>query len=133
MNAAAGATASDKVLTVVYDGECPFCRNYVRLTALRSAVGSVALVDARRHGAEVRRLESLGYDLDEGMAAIYGGKIYHGSDAVVMISALTGENGIAARWLALLLRDPARARWLYPAMKLGRNLTLKLLGKKPIR
>jgi hypothetical protein len=39
----------------------------------------------------VRRLVELGYDLNEGMAAIYGGKVYYGKDAVVLISSLTGD------------------------------------------
>jgi hypothetical protein len=30
---------TDNKMVVVYDGECPFCRNYVRLMSLRKAVG----------------------------------------------------------------------------------------------
>lgn len=119
-------------MTIVYDGECPFCRNYVRLMALRKAVGAVDLVDARSGAPAARRLVDLGYDLNEGMAAIYGGTVYYGSDAVVLISTLSRERGAAARFLAALLRDPARAKLLYPAMKLGRRVVLRLLGRSEI-
>ena len=76
-------------MVIVYDGECPFCRNYVRLMELRKAVGNVDLVNARTPHPAVWELVELGYDLNEGMAAIYGGKIYYGSDAVVLLSSMT--------------------------------------------
>jgi predicted DCC family thiol-disulfide oxidoreductase YuxK len=38
---------TDTKMVLVYDGECPFCRNYVRLMSLRKAVGDIELVDAR--------------------------------------------------------------------------------------
>jgi len=120
----------DDRLVVVYDGECPFCRNYVSLMALRKAVGQVELVDARNGGPTVRRLADLGYDLNEGMAALYGGRIYYGGDSVALLSSMTSERGWVGRLVAVLLRDSNRARVLYPFMKFGRRVTLRLLGKK---
>jgi len=80
-------------MVIVYDGECPFCRNYVRLMELRKAVGNVDLVNARTPHPAVSKLVELGYDLNEGMAAIYGGKVYYGSDAVVLLSPMTNGRG----------------------------------------
>ncbi len=120
---------ADGKLQVVYDGDCPFCRNYVRLMALRKAVGHVELIDARTQDPTVRRLVELGYDLNEGMAAIYGGKIYYGRDSVVLLSSMAHEQGWLGRLVAVLLRDPNRAALLYPVMKVGRRVTLKILGK----
>ena len=31
---------------LIYDGNCPFCSNYVRFTRLRENIGSVDLIDA---------------------------------------------------------------------------------------
>jgi len=120
--------ANDKMV-IVYDGFCPFCTSYVRLMALRRSVGAVELVDARTAHAEVHRLVNLGYDLNEGMAAIYGGKIYFGSDATVVISAMTHARGPFGRLLAIMLRNPARARFLYPFLKAGRRLALIILRR----
>jgi predicted DCC family thiol-disulfide oxidoreductase YuxK len=119
----------DDKLTVVYDGDCPFCRNYVQLMALRKAVGQVDLVDARSPHPVVRRLIDMGFDLNEGMATLYGGKVYYGSDSVVLLSSMTHEYGWLGRLMAILLRNPARARLLYPLMKAGRRVTLRMLGK----
>jgi predicted DCC family thiol-disulfide oxidoreductase YuxK len=114
---------------VVYDGECPFCRNYVQLMALRKAAGSIELVDARTPAPAVVKLKQLGFDLNEGMAAFYGGNVYYGSDAVVFLSSLANERGWLGRLIALLLREPRRARMLYPIMKFGRRVALRMLGK----
>src|SRR5690606_25765599 len=34
-------------LTIVYDGDCPFCTSYIRLLRIRDAAGPVRLVNAR--------------------------------------------------------------------------------------
>jgi predicted DCC family thiol-disulfide oxidoreductase YuxK len=115
-------------MAVVYDGECPFCRGYVTLMKLRAAVGGVALVDARSGGPIVDSLIRQGYDLNEGMAAIYGDTVYHGTDAVVLISTMTGKLPWTGRILAALLRNKKRAALVYPIMKFGRKITLKALG-----
>jgi predicted DCC family thiol-disulfide oxidoreductase YuxK len=115
-------------MAVVYDGECPFCRSFVTLMHLRAAVGSVVLVDARNGGPIVERLICQGYDLNEGMAAIYGDTVYYGTDAVVLISTMTGKLPWTGRLLAALLRNKKRAALIYPIMKVGRKITLKALG-----
>ena len=55
---------------IVYDGDCPFCRNYIRLTRLKQAIGPVRLIDARAGGPEVDFVQARGLDLDEGMAML---------------------------------------------------------------
>ena len=96
-------------LMVVYDGECPFCSNYVRLMALRETVGRVERVNARQSHPLVRDLQTAGYNLNEGMAVIFGGKIYYGSEAVTLLSRLSDTSSVNARALSALLRDPARS------------------------
>ena len=123
---------TDTKMVVVYDGECPFSRNYVRVMSLRKAVGDIELVDARIQAPAVRRLVELGYDLNEGMATIYGDKVYYGKDAVVLISSLTGDRDWMGRVIAISLRSPTRAMFFYPLMKLGRRIALRMLGKQLI-
>jgi predicted DCC family thiol-disulfide oxidoreductase YuxK len=123
---------TDAALTVVYDGECPFCSNYVQLMALRRSVGAVALVDARSGGPVVDEITRRGYDLNHGMVVRYGPKLYYGADALVLLSSLSADGNAISRALSRLLRSPTRARFLYPAMKLGRRATLLILGRKLI-
>jgi hypothetical protein len=66
------------------------------------------------------------------MVVRHGQTLYYGPDALVLLSTLSEDRGVVGRTLARLLRDPSRARLLYPVMKLGRRATLALLGRKLI-
>ena len=114
---------------IIYDGECPFCSAYVRMVRLREAAGPVRLLNARQHPELTAQLADEGIDLNETMAVRYGGMLYTGAQAVEMISLLSSQSGFANRLSARLLRNKKRAALLYPAMRAGRNLTLRLLGK----
>jgi predicted DCC family thiol-disulfide oxidoreductase YuxK len=126
------APDKSQAAVVIYDGDCPFCNSYVRLAALRNAVGSVELVDARSADPRVGNVQERGFDLNEGMIAIFGGKIYYGADALVLLSTLSGHRGPFAKLLSRLFSNPERAHRLYPALKIGRRIALKLLGRSQI-
>ncbi|SEO12261.1 Protein of unknown function, DUF393 [Paracoccus alcaliphilus] len=115
-------------LEIFYDGQCPFCSAYTRMLRLRKAVGRVELIDAREADPRVEALKRRGVDLDVGMVVRHGDRLYHGADAVRFLSALTDAPGPLAR----LMRSPRRAAALYPVLRAGRALTLRLLGRRPI-
>jgi len=143
---ALGRVGTDSGAVLVYDGECPVCSAYVRYVRIRESVGEVVLVDAR-HGGEggetdpkkaalgkywLERIRAASLDLNEGMVLIYGGRLYHGADCVHMLALLSSASGPFNRFNALLFKSPAAARVLYPVMRSGRNLLLRLLGRKRI-
>lgn len=119
-------------LVIVYDGECPFCSRYVRLLRLRESVGTVRLVDARFGDQLVAELQRSGYDLNDGMVAVYAGRTYHGADCVNLLALLSTDLGVFNRLNAAIFRSAILSRTLYPALRFGRNLTLKLLGRRRI-
>ena len=120
--------------TLLYDGECPFCSAYVRMVTLRTAVGGVRLVDARvSDDSIVDKVTSRGFDLNEGMALLIGGRIYHGSDCIHVLALLTSGGSIPNRLSARLFRSRSIARYAYPILRAGRNLALRLLGRARIR
>jgi predicted DCC family thiol-disulfide oxidoreductase YuxK len=125
--------SSQTEMIIVYDGDCPFCRNYVSLMKLRAAIGKVRLVNARDDGGVVLLLAERGFDINEGMAVIYGDTIHFGEDAVTLISSITNSRTPIGRLIARVLISKKRASALYPIMKAGRRLTLKALGILPIR
>lgn len=122
----------EAMMTVIYDGECPFCSNFVRFMELQRRLGSVTLIDARSGDPLVARVQRAGYDLNEGMMAIYGGTTYYGSDALSLISALSSKQGVGQRMMGKLLGNPKRAKLLYPSMKFGRRIVLRMLGRPDI-
>lgn len=121
-------------ITVIYDGECPFCASYVAMMRLREAAGRVDLVNARDADPRVREVRAAGYDLDEGMVVLWKGKIHHGDGAVHLLATLSGEGGGPFnRIQRRVFRDPRRATRLYPILAAGRRLFLWLVGRTPLR
>jgi predicted DCC family thiol-disulfide oxidoreductase YuxK len=107
-------------LTIVYDGECPFCASYVTLLRLREQ-HEVELVDARRDRA---RATSYGLDLNAGMIADLDGEVFHGAPAMALLSRLSRG--------PRLMGSEAVAERVYPSLRGGRALALRLLGRKPL-
>lgn len=116
--------------TIVYDGECPFCSRYVAMIRLKAALGQVRLLDARQGGPVVEALRADGFDLDEGMALILDGRVYHGADCVNRLALLSTGSGLFNSFNAAVFRSPTLSRLLYPPMRAGRNAVLRLLGRK---
>ncbi|MEL7027861.1 MAG: DCC1-like thiol-disulfide oxidoreductase family protein [Pseudomonadota bacterium] len=117
---------------VVYDGECPFCSAYVKMVRLREAAGKVHLLDARTPHPVVDEILAAGYDLDEGMALKIGDTIYHGDECVNRLALMSGASGVLNRLHFWVFSDPKRTALLYPAMRAGRNLALRLLGRRKL-
>ncbi len=118
---------------IIYDGECPVCTRYVRMARLREAAGEVTLVNAReRDHPRVAEVRARGLDLNEGMVVLLDGQMHYGSDAMVVLSALSTRSGLFNRMMRVAFASPRRARWLYPVLVRGRLLLLRLLGRRPI-
>lgn len=107
-------------LRIVYDAECPFCASYVALLRLRERY-SVHLIDARSEPAQA---QAYGLDLNAGMIVDLDGEIYHGARAVALLSRLSRRRGPLA--------SDRVADLVYPWMRSGRALALKLLQRKPL-
>ncbi len=118
---------------IVYDGDCPFCSRYVGLLRLRDAIGKVELVDARSSHPAVVYVEAAGVQLDNEMALIFGGHIYSGADCINRLALMTTPSGFINRLNALVFSSPQISRAAYPVLRFGRNVTLRMLGRQPIR
>lgn len=120
--------------TLVYDGECPFCANYVRLLHLRERFPDLQLLDARlnRDHPALRQLNARGLRVDEGMALLSGDRIYHGADSIHALTEFGRPDGAFGRINNWVFRSPRRSAFLYPLLRGGRNLVLRLLGRKKL-
>lgn len=120
---------NDDAALIVYDGDCIFCQSYVRLVRLREAVGEVELLDSRSGDPRVAAYRRQGYDLNEGMLFVWRGKVHHGAEAVHALAKLTDPAGRFSRLNRAIFANRTAARLLYPFLKAGRRLTLRLRGK----
>lgn len=119
-------------IRIVYDGDCPFCAAYMHMIRLREASGGVDLIDARSDHPILGRIRSEGLDLDQGMVVEMDGALYHGDTAMTVMAAMTTRSGLFNRLVRLMFARPRIARLVYPPMVLGRNITLRLLGRRRI-
>lgn len=116
---------------IIYDGNCPFCQAYVGMVRLQENY-SVELINAREPHPRVDEASQKSYDLDEGMIVILGDEFYHGDDAMNRMALMTADSGALRRLTKWTFSSPWRSRNLYPILRGGRNMTLKLLGHKKI-
>lgn len=117
---------------IVYDGDCPFCSQYIKMVRLREAFGNVELVNARQAHPVLLRLQHEGYDLNEGMALVTQDRIWFGEECIHKLALITTPVG-AFNWLSSrVFRNRLLSRLLYPIMRFGRNQTLRLMGRKKI-
>ena len=119
-------------IRIIYDGDCPVCSRYVQYMRLKENVGSVTLVNAREHPEVVEQLSQAGFNLDEGFVGEYGGKTYYGPECLHLLALLSTNSGLLNRINALIFKSPTATRTLYPALKLGRNTLLRILGRTKI-
>ncbi|MEM8788700.1 MAG: DCC1-like thiol-disulfide oxidoreductase family protein [Pseudomonadota bacterium] len=117
-----------QALTILYDGECPFCSRYVAMVRIRETY-DVRLLDARTHPEAVARHRAAGRDIDDGMIVEVGDHVHYGADAIAFLSAVSGPWGALNRVFAWLFRSRRVTRMLYPVMKIGRRATLLLMRR----
>ena len=119
-------------LTLVYDGECPFCTRYASMVRLRDSAGSLEILNARDSHPLVEQLAGSGFNLDDGMVLKVGDAVYHGDQALHAVAMLSSRVGWFNRLNYLVFRSSSVSGVLYPVLRAGRNLALRMLGRKKI-
>lgn len=117
---------------LVYDGECPLCRNYTRYLSLKGAIRELTLVDARAGGPLVEEIRNLPHSLNEGMVLKMSGRYYIGHEALNVLALLSERRGWFGRVNRLVFNSPVASRIGYPLLKSGRWLLLRIKGVPPI-
>ena len=117
---------------ILYDGDCPFCTNYVTLVKLREAIGPIDLLNAREHPELVAEYTQKGYNLDKGMILKLEGEVYFGADCIHSLALLSTQSDAFNKITSFIFSSPCLSRCLYPVLRCGRNLTLRLLGRRSI-
>jgi predicted DCC family thiol-disulfide oxidoreductase YuxK len=117
---------------ILYDRECPVCDAYCTIADVRAEAGKITLIDARKDSELLREVTARSLDIDEGMVVRYRGEIHYGADAIHVLALLSPRKTLFDRLTWLVFRSKRRARIVYPVMKAGRNLLLKVLRRTRI-
>jgi len=119
-------------LSIVYDGECPFCANFVKLYSISKKVSGIELINARQRPALVREFRSKGMEINEGMIVTWRGRHYFGAEGMHLLAILGNDAGVVGMLNRLLFRNRKIAAAAYPLLVAGRRMTLALLRRKLI-
>ena len=120
------------MITLVYDGACPFCSSYIGKQRLEAAYGPVILLDARSQDPRLITYWQQGYLLDEGMILDHDGVIYFGAEALARIAFLT-QSERRVRGINQFLQHRTVSKLLYPLFKRMRKMALYFNGAGPLR
>jgi predicted DCC family thiol-disulfide oxidoreductase YuxK len=115
-------------IEIVYDDQCPFCRNYCQLLRLRETAGNVELIDARKPSKIMNEITARGLDIDHGMVVKINDQLHYGSQAIHILALLSSRSNFFNRITYWIFKSEKRANILYPALKNCRNLALKIMG-----
>ncbi len=124
--------ADREAILLVYDKECPVCDNYCRLVQVEESAGDLKLIDARESSDVLDEITALGLDIDQGMVLKMDGQLYYGADAIHALALISSRSGFFNLLNYFIFFSKRVSRILYPALRGGRNLLLKILGKTKI-
>ena len=119
-------------ISIIYDGDCPFCSNYVKILQLKKTFGQVELINARNRDDIVQLMLQLGMDVDQGMAVCYKNSWYHGAMAMHLLAKANTSRGGVSKLVNAMYASKTIAVVTYPLLRFFRNLTLKILRLKKI-
>jgi predicted DCC family thiol-disulfide oxidoreductase YuxK len=120
-------------IELMYDGECPLCDAYCHHIQIPDSVGKLRLVNARRpvSNREARMLNGL--NVDEHIVLQLRNVRYVGADAMHVLALLSTRSGLLNRVNYWIFRSRRRSRGLYPILRVGRSVLLKLLGRDRLK
>ena len=117
---------------VFYDGECPFCSNFVLLSNIREAYEDLKIVNAREYKEELQEFFKY-FNIDDGMIFMNSSKIYHGAEAFRRVNMIANyKDFLLLKVLFSVFKFRSFSHFIYPFLRIGRNLTLKILRKRKI-
>lgn len=119
-------------ILLVYDKECPACGYYSEHSRIRESVGNLVLLNARDGGLVMDEITAAGLDIDQGMVLKVGNELYHGADAIHAMALMSTRSGMFNRLCHHLFRSKRVAALLYPVLRGGRNLLLRILGRSKV-
>jgi len=119
-------------ILLVYDKECPACNAYCQIIRIRETVGDLKIIDAREKSEVLDEITARGLDIDQGMVLKMEGQLYYGSDAMHALALISNRSGLLNRINYWIFKSKSVSSWLYPVLRLFRNLLLKMLGKTKI-
>ena len=114
---------------LLFDGDCPVCAAYIAASRLGNSPDAPLPLDARREPALVEAMRRQGLEVNDGMIARVGGRIYYGPEVTRLIAERATEAPAATRGLLYAIGGAPWSRALYPLLVKARLWLLRLRGR----
>ena len=115
-------------LTLVYDGGCPYCREFALASELSGGIPLLELRDGRTDHDLRAHLKARGLNLARGAVLLEGERAWHGAEAIAELCRRLAPSGPLLQLLRGLFSAPSRARRIYPLLLLARRMALQWKG-----
>lgn len=102
------------------------------MVRIQDSIGELELINARDGGELVESITSQGIDLDRGMVLILNGQTYCNSDTIHTLALISSPSDFFNKFNYWVFKSKYRTYFLYPVLRLGRNILLKIMGKKKL-
>ena len=117
---------------LIYDGDCPFCRNYIAFLRLRTRFPDLELLNAREIPDAVNALRAKGFEINDSMILLEKDNVYWGSIVIQYLARLPDRNSAFTKINRMMLGHPFLAKSLYPILVRLRKFYFKLFRKQLI-
>lgn len=120
------------VTVVVYDGECPFCKQFANYLSMKAIYGELLLVNARSSPELQAKCKGAGFDLDEGFLVIAEGQLIFGTDGMRRLAVLPWIHTGVSHSMKFLFRPGRSGERVYAILAFGRRVLLRMMGRKTL-
>lgn len=119
-----------KQISLYYDDECPFCKEYSKYIKLRKKY-DVQVLNARESIEKIKTFKEKGFDINDGMIVELDGAIYQGADAAKLLDDCISKNKLIDKLISFFVKVPGFKQVIYPVILLFRRIVLKVSGRNP--
>ena len=118
--------------SIIYDGECPICKNFIIFTQLKKYNPEIEIINARENQEVVNYFRNLGYKIDDGFILVLKEEIYYGDKCLQKITEIINKKNILRNLYSQIFKHKIIYFFSYPFFKLIRSIILKIIGFKKI-
>jgi predicted DCC family thiol-disulfide oxidoreductase YuxK len=119
-----------KQISLYYDEECPFCKEYSKYIELRKKY-DVQVLNARDSIEKIKIFREKGFDINDGMIVELDEDIFQGADAAKLLDECISKDKIIDKMISFFVKVPGFKQVIYPVVLVVRRIVLKVSGRDP--
>ena len=116
---------------ILYDGECPVCKNYISFMNVKKKFG-IQLLNARLYPELVQFYRDKEIDINDGFLLKLDEKVYYGDDCINKITSLGNSKNYLVKIHDFIFASKLISKLLYPIFVILRKILLFIINVKKL-